>query len=278
MKPPPFAYLRPVEIDAAVDALATYGDEAKPLAGGQSLLPMMNFRLARPAILIDLERIPGLDRIHAEDETLEVGAMARQAEVGRSAEVRRHVPLVGDALRHVGHHQIRTRGTIGGSLAHADPAAELPAVALLLDAEMRARGPDGQRVIAAERFFEGPFTTALADDELLVSVRFPLGTADASAFEEISRRSGDFAIVGVVGSRVADQVRLVGFGLGWVPLRLRAAEGVLSGAALSEATIATAAEAAQAEAEPMSDVHADADYRRDALGTLVRRVVERLRP
>jgi carbon-monoxide dehydrogenase medium subunit len=273
MKPPPFRYLRPTSIEAAVDALAEHGDEAKLLAGGQSLLPMMNFRLARPAVLVDLERVPGLDDLDADDDVLKIGAMARQSRVSRSADVAARLPLLAAALRHVGHHQIRTRGTIGGSLAHADPAAELPAVALLTDADLQVRGPGGTRAIPAKRFFQGPFSTDLRDDEIVMSVRFPVAQIESWAFEELTRRRGDFAIAGVAAARFAGKVRLVGFGLGWVPLRLGAAEAAVSAGGLTEAGIDAAADAARDEVDPMADIHADADYRSDAIATLVARTL-----
>lgn len=273
MKPAPFRYLRPTSIEEAVDGLQVYGEDAKPLAGGQSLLPMMNFRLARPTVLVDLERVAGLDDIELSRDTFELGAMARQAQVIRSAQIRQHLPILAAALAHVGHHQIRTRGTIGGSIAHADPAAELPAIALLLDAEMRATGPSGTRVIGAERFFQAPFTTDLQADEILTAVRFPVGHVEHWAFEELARRSGDFAIAGVAAAWTAAGVHLVGFGLGWVPLRLRAAEAVLAIEGLSDSGIAAAAAAARDEVEPMSDIHADSEYRAGAIKTLVERAL-----
>ena len=173
MKPAPFAYCRPQSLDEVIAVLGEHGDEAKVLAGGQSLVPMLNFRLARPAVLVDLQRVEGLDEISVTGRTLSIGAMARQARVARSAVVAARAAILPEALRHVGHHQIRTRGTVGGSLAHADPAAELPAVALLLEAEIEAQGPDGPRRISAAAFFEGPYSTSLADDEVLTAVHVP---------------------------------------------------------------------------------------------------------
>ena len=273
MKPSPFLYVRPTSIDQAVAALEQHGDDAKVLAGGQSLVPMMNFRLARPAVLVDHERVPGLDWLDAAEDELVVGAMTRQSRLAASRDVRQRLPLLATALRHVGHHQIRTRGTVGGSLAHADPAAELPAIAVLLGAELRARGPSGERLIPASQFFQGPFTTDLADDEIVTSVRFPLDQIDTWAFEELARRSGDFAIAGVAAVRRGSDIRLVGFGLGWVPLRLDAAEAAIAVSGLSEAGIEAASDAARDEVEPISDIHADAAYRQAAIGTLVGRAL-----
>ena len=266
-----------MELPEAVHGLSAYGEDAKPLAGGQSLLPMMNFRLARPSVLVDLEHIPGLDSVVVSDGMLEIGAMARQADVARSAEVRRHLPLLSTALAHVGHHQTRTRGTIGGSLAHADPAAELPALALLCDAQMLAVGPSGTRALGAEHFFQAPFTTALAGDEVLASVHIPIGHIERWAFEEFSRRSGDFTIAGVVATQSHGSVRIVGFGLGWVPLRLHAAEAAIAADGLGDTGIGRAVAAARDEVEPIADVHASSDYRRDAVATLLERALRSMR-
>lgn len=255
--------------------LEQYGDEAKPLAGGQSLLPMMNFRLARPSVLVDLERVAGLDAMAVDNAGLRIGAMARQAHVAASPEVRGKLPLLIEALRHVGHHQVRTRGTIGGSLAHGDPAAELPAVALLLDARIEARGPDERRTIPTAAFWQGPYTTALEDTEILTGVYFPDPMPTAWSFHEIARRGGDFAVAGLAGAVVTGAVRLVGFGVGWAPVRLLAAEAAMAGAR-GDVAIEAAAAAAAAEIEPVSDVHADASYRREAMATLVRRSLREL--
>lgn len=276
MKPARFKYCRPETREDALTVLAEYGDEAKPLAGGQSLLPMMNFRLARPAVLVDLERVPGLAGVDVTDGEVTVGAMARQATVAKDADVRARLPLLAAAIAHVGHHQIRTRGTVGGSLAHADPAAELPAVALLLEAQLRARRIDASRDIAAADFWLAPYTTGLEDEELLEGIRLPVTGVDAWAFDEVARRGGDFAVAGLAGARIDGHVRLVGFGVGWTPLRLTAAEAVLRDGAADTGVIDAAAAAAHDEVDPISDIHADAEYRREALATLVRRNLPRL--
>ena len=270
MKPAPFAYCRPQSLEEVIAVLGEHGDEAKLLAGGQSLVPMLNFRLARPAVLVDLQRVEGLDEISVTDQTLSIGAMARQARVARSAVVAARAAILPEALRHVGHHQIRTRGTVGGSLAHADPAAELPAVVLLLEAEIEAQGPDGPRRIPAAAFFEGPYSTSLADDEVLTAVHVPSLGVDAWWFGELARRGGDFAVAGLAAARIDGVIRLVGFGVGWVPVRLSGAEAVLQAGPDTEATADAAAAAAHDEVDPVSDVHADAAYRREAIATLVR--------
>lgn len=278
MKPAPFEYVRPRSLDEALSILAEHGDDASILAGGQSLVPMMNFRLARPALIVDLAAIPDLDQIDFDGGELRLGAMSRQAVVKGSPLTRARFPLLVEALRHVGHHQIRTRGTIGGSIAHADPAAELPAIAVATDARMHVASPTGTRTIAAADFFEGPYTTALAADEILTAVVLPVERISGWAFEEIARTSGDFAVAGVVAARLDTGLRLVGFGLGSAPQRLHAAESAVTGGSptLTAEAISDAAAAAAIEVEPSSDDDADASYRRDAIATLVGRCLTRM--
>jgi len=276
MKPPPFRYLRPTSLDEALDALASLGDEAKPLAGGQSLMPMLNFRLARPGVLVDLGRIAGLDALTVGDDSLRIGAMARQRTLELDPGIASRLPLMRDALRHVGHIQIRTRGTIGGSLAHADAAAELPALAVALDASVEVRSVRGWRTVPAAELFLGPWTTCLAADELLTQVHIPLGW-ERAVVHELARRRGDFALAGIIGARRTSTphdhgIRLVGFGVGWTPIRLRVAEEAL---AVGEAPEAVA-DAAEAEVEPMEDIHADAAWRRDGLRAMAIRAAEEL--
>jgi carbon-monoxide dehydrogenase medium subunit len=260
--------------------LDEHGDEAKLLAGGQSLLPLLNFRLARPAVIVDLSLVPDLSATERVDGWIRVGAMARQREVELSPLFAEDCPLVPMAIRHIGHFQIRNRGTIGGSLAHADPAAELPAVALALGAEFEARSTQGPRTIAAEEFFDGPFTTALRPDEVLLEVRFPVSRGRRVAFAELARRRGDFAMAGVAvalgleaGSRRVTSVALACLGLGPNAVRLRAAEMELEGKDLGPETMARAAGAASAEVSPFTDLHADEEYRRHVAGVLVTRVL-----
>ena len=277
MKPPPFAYVRPRSVEEVLELLARHGDDAKVLAGGQSLIPLMNFRFARPGVLIDLARVEGLDAITEEEGRVRMGAMVLQRQAEGSSLVARTCPLVVKALRHVGHVQIRNRGTVGGSMAHADPAAELPSVAVALDAEFRTMGQDGQRVIAARDFFQGPFTTALQPDELLVDVAFPSTAGRRTAFAEIARRAGDFALAGVAAALTVHgtvrEVSLAALGVGPAATRLSAAEEAVRGRPLEPDVLREAARAASREVSPFDDVHADAEYRREAVGVLVSRAL-----
>jgi carbon-monoxide dehydrogenase medium subunit len=282
LKPAPFEYHAPDTVDEALALLAERGDEARPLAGGQSLVPMMNFRLARPSVLIDLNRLDDLARIEADGGDIRVGAMVRERAAERSKEVATHIPLLARALPLVGHEAIRTRGTIGGSLAHCDPASELPAVAVATGATVTARSQGGgQRQVAAEDFFVSHFTTALGDDELLTHVAFPMITEGTGvAFEEMARRHGDFAIVGVASvlhrtGDTIDHARVVLTGVAEVPFRAVAAEEVLVGARPDDATFRAAAEAAQPHLNPPSDLHGTAAYRRHVAGVLIRRSLEK---
>jgi carbon-monoxide dehydrogenase medium subunit len=281
MKPPRFDYHAPHSLDEAVALLARYGGDAKVLAGGQSLMPMLNFRLARPAALVDLNRIPALAFVREDDGTVALGAMTRQRTIEFSADVARRLPLLVEATRWVGHLPIRSRGTIGGSLAHADPSAEYPAVLTALDGEVVAQGPRGRRTLRAAELFEGYLTTRLAADELLVEVRLPAMPAGAGwAFEEFARRHGDFAIVGVAAMVARDGercrlARLATAGTGPVPVRLRAAEEILEREGLGPAAIRATAARASELVEPDSDVHASAAYRRHLTGVLVGRALQR---
>jgi carbon-monoxide dehydrogenase medium subunit len=265
VKPPRFDYLAAGSVGEAV--LALVDTEAKVLAGGQSLVPLLNMRVSRPALLVDINRVPGLDRIEV-DGGVRLGALVRQADALASPELRRSCPLVCAALRHVGHPATRDRGTVVGSLAHADPAAELPAVALALDAVLVATGPHNERTIAAEAFFTGPFTTALTDGEILTEVVLPLQRSRPFGFTELSRRHGDFALAGAIV--LFDPARIVLFGIGGRPERALEAEQALArgGAASEVATLAVS------EIRPAADVHADGEYRRRAAAVLVRRAIE----
>jgi CO/xanthine dehydrogenase FAD-binding subunit len=277
VKPPPFLYVRPPSVEEALAVLASHGDEAKVLAGGQSLIPLLNFRLARPSVLIDLGHVQGLDTITDDEGSLRIGAMVRQRTVEKSSLVARTCPLLIKALHHVGHVQIRNRGTVGGSIVHADPAAELPTVAVALDAVMEAIGTGGQRTIPAQEFFDGPFTTTLRPDELLVAVVFPSTEGRRTAFVEISRRAGDFALAGVAavlsGDTTVAEVSLAALGVGPSATRLTAAEDAVRGHPLEAGILRDAATAAAREVSPFDDVHADADYRREAVGALVTRAL-----
>lgn len=280
MKPPPFRYMRPETTEEVLAALAEYGEEARVLAGGQSLVPLMNFRLARPTVLIDLQLLDELQGIEGSDGQIVVGAMTRQADAARSEALMANCPVVGQALRWVGHLQIRNRGTVGGSIAHADPAAELPAVVLALDAQMVVRDATRERRIPASAFFLGPFTTAMSHDELLTQVRFPSTPNARTAFLEFARRSGDFALAGVCainrGTQEDAQVTLTAIGVAGTPVRLSAAEDAVRGRRLDEDALREAGEASSAAVEPPSDLHADGEYRSELLGVLVRRVLRQV--
>lgn len=279
MKPASFAYAGCESVEEAVSVLAEQGDEAKVLAGGQSLVPLMNLRLAAPAVLVDLNGVRELQGVSA-NGAIEIGAMTRQADLERSPEIAAGAPLVAEALRHVAFPAVRSRGTIGGSIAHADPAAELPAVLLALGGEVVARSASGSRTIAAGELFQTYFTTALRADEVLTLVRLPAaGGGQRFGIQEVSRKRNDFALAGAVvvadvdagGTCTAARVAL--FGVSDRPILAAAAEQALLGQSLAAAA-AGAAEAAMAGLEPKGDAHASAGYRREVTGVLVRRAVE----
>jgi carbon-monoxide dehydrogenase medium subunit len=279
MKPPSFEYAAPSTVAEAVSLLQQHGGEAKILAGGQSLMPLLNMRFARPTALIDLRQVADLDGIREANGGLAIGAMTTKRAVERSALVKSRQPLFHGATLWIAHPQIRNRGTVGGSMAQADPAAEYPAVALALDAEFRAAGPGGERSIPAEDFFVTYLTTALDENEVLTEVRVPaLPERTGWSIQEVARRHGDFAMVGAAitvtlggGGRCSD-ARVVLFGVGPTPLRARGAEQVVSGEAPDEAVFAEAGKKAGEELdEPLSDVHASAEYRRHLAQVLTRR-------
>ena len=277
MKPPPFAYECPTEPAEAVRLLAAHGAEARPLAGGQSLVPLLNFRLSRPSALIDLNRIEGLAHIAVVDDTLRIGAMARQAAVEGDPEIARRWPLLVEAVGHVAHPAIRNRGTVGGSLAHNDPAAELPAAMLALDATMTTLGPGGTRTVAAEAFFVDALTTALAPDELLTEIAVPAPARGSGwSFLEVARRHGDFALAAVAvslapGERGCAAARVVVTGTGGGPVRIRPAEAILVERGGDAEACAAAAAAVGRAIAPQDDLHAPARYRRALAETLTRR-------
>jgi aerobic carbon-monoxide dehydrogenase medium subunit len=280
MKPAPFMYAAPSTLAEALALLVTHGDKAKLLAGGQSLVPMMNFRLARPEYIIDLNRVAGLDAITEQDDTLVVGAMTRQRSLERSDLVRQRYPLLLEAVQYIGHTAIRNRGTVGGSIAHADPAAELPAVLLAYGGSVRAQGPQGTRDIPAAELFLTYFTTTLAADEILTEVRFPRWPPGAGwCFLEESRRHGDFAMVGVAALIAIDAERrcthaaVALTGVGGMPHAVTAATGMLVGHVPDEARIAEVAQVAAAGVAPESDIHASAAFRRHLSGVLTRRAL-----
>jgi len=279
VKPAPFDYAAPESVEETLALLAEYGADAKLLAGGQSLMPLLNMRLARPAVIIDLNRVAALDYVKAADGEVRIGALVRQRAAERSPVVAQHLPLVSDALQWVGHPQIRNRGTIGGSLAHADPSAELPAVAAALGATFVVAGSDGERTLASEDFFQGYLSTAIGATEVLTEVRFPAMAADQGwAFVEIARRHGDFALVGAAAvvhaadGRLRD-VRLAFTGVGPTPVRIAEAEAALEGRALDDRVLADVARLVSDRLEPESDIQASAAYRKHVAGVLARRVL-----
>ena len=290
MKPAPFDYLAPDSLEAALDALARHGGDAKILAGGQSLIPVMSFRLAQPAILVDLNRISELGFIRrGEDGGLSIGAMTRQRRLERDPLVAEAAPLLREAVPWIAHPQIRNRGTFGGSLSHADPAAELPAIALALRARLRLRKAGGDRWVEAGDFFAGLFTTALEPDEILVEAAIPpLAPRTGWAFLEVARRHGDYAQVGVAALvTLGDdgrcrEARLVYLSVGDAPVEAKEAARLLAGQEITPAAIEAAAEkAARDEMNPRGDVHASSEFKRHLArvltGRALRRAAERAR-
>jgi aerobic carbon-monoxide dehydrogenase medium subunit len=281
VKPAPFRYIAPTTIEHALSLLAEHGDNAKILAGGQSLVPALNFRLARYDVLIDINRISQLSFICHDNGIVRIGSMTRQREIETSDLLARHAPLLAEATRSIAHLPIRSRGTIGGSLSHADPAAEYPAVALALDAELVIAHASGQRSVPARDFIVGPLETALRPDELLTEIRIAARRADEGfAFEEVSRRRGDFAVIGVAAAmscadgRISDS-RLAIFGLGDGPALADDAARALIGRVATPELFEQAGLAAAASVTTQGDLHATADYRTHLIQTLVPRVAGR---
>ncbi len=267
MKPAVFDYHAPSCLEEAIE-LVNRLEDARVLAGGQSLIPMMNFRLARPRHLVDLGRIPELAYVRSDSGWLAIGAMTRQADLEANRAVRRACPVLTDALAHVGHYAVRTRGTIGGSVCHADPSAEIPLVLTALDADLVLVGPRGRRTVAARDFFVAPLITALEPGEILVEVRLPvLPPGRGTTFVELSRRHGDFAIVAACAvlevdpDGVCQQVALALGGVAARPIRVRSAEAVLLGRPAGEDLFREAAETVRSDVAPESDLHATAGYR-----------------
>jgi aerobic carbon-monoxide dehydrogenase medium subunit len=289
VKPAPFDYFAPGTLDDALALLAEHGDDAKPLAGGQSLIPAMNFRLARPRVLVDLNRVAALSYVRSEKAGgeggggVEIGAMTRQRVVERSDVVARAAPLLAEAMPAIAHPQIRNRGTVGGSIAHADPSAELPAVALALDARFRARSATGERTIVAADFFKGMLETALEPGELLVEIALPpLQPRTGTAFLEVARRHGDYALVGVAAVVTLDATgrcqaaRIAFLSVGDGPVLAVEAGKTLVGQKRSDELLRAAADAAaKRDVDPPSDIHASAAYRRRLVEVLTRRALAR---
>lgn len=274
MKPAPFAYRKARSLDEAV-ALVGANADARLLAGGQSLIATLNMRLSAPSLLVDINGINGLDRIAVEDGTVTIGALTRHAQAERSETIARHAPLIAKALPHIAHPSIRNRGTVGGSIAFADPAAELPACLIALGGEVNVHGPKGARRIAADDFFTGLFETALAADEVLTAIRVPAATVGTRiGFAELARRHGDYAIVGLAaaargkGTALSD-VRLAFFGVGDRPVRARKAEAALETGDIDGAVGAL-------DLAPLDDLQATAAEKKHLAGVLLRRVAKQL--
>jgi carbon-monoxide dehydrogenase medium subunit len=280
MKPAPFSLLRPKSVDEALSLLRSHSDEAKVLAGGQSLVPLMNFRLARPSYLVDLNNVPGLSETKIENRALRIGAMVRQREIERSPAIAERLPILREAIGQVGHAAIRNRGTVGGSLVHADPAAELPLLSVALDAIFQLQSLRGKRSVRARDFYQGYLVTDIASDELLIEITFPLPPPGTGwCFTEIARRHGDFAIVATAIVLGLDRDRRLNFarvalgGVGPTPLRATAAEDVLVGQRPDTELYRRAGDAAAQAIDPPNDVHASAAYRRHVSSVLVRRAL-----
>jgi carbon-monoxide dehydrogenase medium subunit len=280
MKPAPFKYVAATSLEQALALKAEHGDDAKFLAGGQSLIPAMNFRLARPAVLIDINEIGDLAGIRSHKAAVRVGALTRYRALQCDDAFEKLFPLVGEALPHIAHPQIRNRGTVGGNLSHADPASELPAITLALQARFRVRSAKQERLIAAADFFTGALTTDLQPDEMLVEIELPVPKPrSGSCFMEIARRRGDFAIAGVAAMMTMDardkctEIRLTLCGVGETPVDASVAADGLIGQTPSEQAIRDAAAALQRMIEPASNVHATADYQRHVAGVLAERAL-----
>ena len=271
MKPAPFAYERARSLDHTIELMGA--EDARLLAGGQSLIATLNMRLSRPQLLVDINRVPGLDRISVSNGQIEIGALVRYAQAERSADIARHAPLIARALPFIGHPAIRNRGTIGGSIAFGDPAAELPACFVALDGEAVIAGPSGTRVVKADAFYKGLFENALTPRDVLTAIRIPAATGETRAgFAELARRHGDYAMVGLAAAarhngKALSDIRLVFFGVGTTPVRARSAE-----AAVAAGDIEAAVKAVATDLDPPDDVQARGAVKRQLAGVLVRRV------
>jgi len=279
MKLPPFDYACPTTLPEAIELLASH-DDAKAIAGGQSLVPMLAFRLAQPSLLVDLRKLADLRGIRISDAGVTLGAMVRWRDIEDDERLETAHPLLKAAISHVAHYQIRNRGTVGGSIAHADPAAEMPGIAMTCDAEIAVVGKSGAHVIQAADFFQGALTTALTTDEIIVEVRLPAWPAGRRwGFQEFARRRGDFAMAAAAVFYDQDErgkarnAHVGVIGVGDRPLRLTAVEDLLNGESIDEATIAKADAATSAAVEPQDDIHASAAYRRSLVGTMVERAL-----
>jgi CO/xanthine dehydrogenase FAD-binding subunit len=278
MKPPRFDYHAPHSLDEALALLARYGGDAKPLAGGQSLVPLLNFRLVRPTYVVDLNDIPGLDGIRVDGDRLAIGAMTRQRAAEMSAVVRERCPLLAEAMPQIGHVQIRNRGTIGGSLSHADPAAELPMMAMFYGASLTVQGPEGRRAIAAKDFFVDALTNCLEPEDIVVEIEFPILQHDGWAFEEVARRFGDFALASVAvsirrGKSGIEDARVAVMGVADTPLRLDNVEQQLCEIEVDGCMPDRFSEWVTSSVTPNSDLHASGEYRKHLLCELAKRAM-----
>jgi aerobic carbon-monoxide dehydrogenase medium subunit len=279
VKPAPFAYQKARSLDEAVALLGEHA-EARLLAGGQSLIATLNMRLSAPSLLVDINGIGGLDRIDVKGGMVEIGALVRHAQAERSETIAKHVPLIARAMPHIAHPAIRNRGTLGGSVAFADPAAELPACLLALDGEVEATGPQGKRTIKAQDFFKGLFETALSPHDVLTAIRLPAASANTRVgFAELARRHGDYAIVGLAASARANgqglaDVRLAYFGVGATPVRASKAEEALAGGTIDDKRLDAAV--AALDLEPHDDIQATAQVKKHLAGVLLKRVAKQL--
>lgn len=281
VKPAPFKYVAPESVDEILTLLRRHGQDGKILAGGQSLVPLLNMRLARPSVIIDLNRVHALEYIKngsSKNGEIRIGAMTRQREAELSPLIRHKLPLLAEALPYVGHPQIRNRGTVGGSIAHADPSAELPAVLATLDGSVVLQNGRGTRTLKADEFFLTYLTTAIKPDELLVEVRLPVHDELGTAFLEVARRHGDYALVGVAalvdweGGQARD-VRLAFTGVGGVPVRIAEAEASAAGTPLTDNVLAEVSKIVSGRLEPEPDIHASAEYRKHVAGVLAERAL-----
>jgi carbon-monoxide dehydrogenase medium subunit len=278
MKPTKFDYVSPSTIDAAIEALVASNGEGKVLAGGQSLLPLLNFRMARPAVLVDLNGIKGLSYIEDRGDRIAIGALTRHRELEHSALVASKLPVMSAAMRHVAHLAIRNRGTIGGSLSHADPAAELPMLATFYEAAITVQGPDGRRAIAPGEFFVDALTNCLEPEEIVVEIEFPILEQDGWAFEEVARRFGDFALASIAvsvrrGASGLKAARVAVMGVADTPLRLREAEQQLVAMEIDEQTPDRFSKIVASLVSPNGDIHGSAEYRGHLIAQLAKRAL-----
>jgi len=283
MKPPVFEYLRPKSLDEALQALGRYGDKGKILAGGQSLVPMLNMRLVRPEVLVDINRLPDLDGVRLDGNALVIGALARHESLRESALVAKHCPLMSEAYRHVSHKPIRNRGTLGGNISHADPASEMPAVLAATEATIIAKSAKSERKIAAKDFFVGPLQTALAAGEIVTEIRVPAAPANQGwAFEEEATRKGDFAMAAIAATLTitggaCSQASIAVAGMGDHALRLDKVEALLERKPVDDKLIAQAATLAAQSVNPDESYQADAQFKRDLVQVLTERALKQAR-